>query len=119
MLNFTRRLALAALFLGIALPGAAAGAKLNYADHVRPIFREHCFNCHNQNKATNDLALDSYERLRKGGASGQAITPGDLDNSYLYAAGDPQGSAVHAAEDRQTRCGQAGRDQAMDSGRRR
>ena len=85
MLNFTRRPALAAFFLGITSTCLAAGAKVNYADHVRPIFREHCFNCHNQNKATNDLALDSYERLRKGGASGPAITPGDLDNSYLYA----------------------------------
>jgi hypothetical protein len=85
MLNFTRRLAFAAFILGITSTCSAGGAKLNYADHVRPIFREHCFNCHNQNKATNDLALDSYERLRKGGASGQAIAPGDLDNSYLYA----------------------------------
>lgn len=53
-------------------------------DHVRPIFREHCFNCHNQNKATNDLALDSYERLRKGGASGEVITPGNPGDSYLW-----------------------------------
>ena len=60
------------------------GEKITYADHVRPIFREHCFNCHNQNKATNDLALDSFERIRKGGASGDAIAPGDPDNSYLW-----------------------------------
>jgi len=85
MLNLTRGLTATAFFLGITSICAAGAAKLNYADHVRPIFREHCFNCHNQNKATNDLALDSYERLRKGGASGPAITPGDLDNSYLYA----------------------------------
>ena len=58
--------------------------KITYTDHVRPILREHCFNCHNQNKATNDLALDSYERLRKGGASGEAIQPGDAENSYLW-----------------------------------
>ena len=63
---------------------AGAPPKITYADHVRPIFREHCFNCHNQNKATNDLALDSYERLRKGGASGEAVEPGDLGNSYLW-----------------------------------
>lgn len=62
----------------------AAAPKITYAEHVRPIFREHCFNCHNQNKATNDLALDTYERLRKGGASGEAVQPGDADNSYLW-----------------------------------
>lgn len=63
---------------------AKPGEKITYMDHVRPIFREHCFNCHNQNKATNDLALDSYERLRKGGASGEVITPGNPGDSYLW-----------------------------------
>jgi hypothetical protein len=63
---------------------ATAAAKITYAEHVRPIFREHCFNCHNQNKATNDLALDTYERIRKGGASGEAIQPGDPANSNLF-----------------------------------
>jgi hypothetical protein len=64
---------------------AASEPKLTFEDHVRPIFREHCFACHNQGKATNDLALDSYERVRKGGASGEAIAPGDPDGSYLFS----------------------------------
>lgn len=81
--------AVVTVWLGsIALPVLAADAKpqgkITYADQIRPIFREHCFNCHNQNKATNDLALDTYERIRKGGASGEAIQPGDPDNSYLW-----------------------------------
>ena len=63
----------------------ADGPKITYEDQVRPIFREHCFACHNQGKATNDLALDSYERIRKGGASGEAIVPGDPDGSYLFS----------------------------------
>lgn len=62
----------------------ADAPKITYEEHVRPIFREHCFACHNQGKATNDLALDSYERVRKGGASGEVVTPGDPDDSYLY-----------------------------------
>ena len=67
------------------MTAAADGPKITYEEHVRPIFREHCFACHNQGKATNDLALDSYERIRKGGASGEVITPGDPDGSYLYS----------------------------------
>lgn len=63
----------------------AAVPKITYEEHIRPILREHCFACHNQGKATNDLALDSYERIRKGGASGEVITPGDPDGSYLYS----------------------------------
>jgi WD40 repeat protein len=66
-----------------AKPGPAQG-KVTYAEHVRPIFREHCLNCHNQTKKQNDLALDRYETVMTGGASGEAIKPGDPDNSYLY-----------------------------------
>lgn len=73
-----------ASLLCVSRPVGAEDAKITYADHVRPILREHCFACHNQNKATNDLALDSYERLMAGGASGAVIEPGDPDNSYLW-----------------------------------
>ncbi|HUT91543.1 MAG TPA: c-type cytochrome domain-containing protein [Thermoguttaceae bacterium] len=59
--------------------------KITYQEHVRPIFREHCFACHNQNKAGNDLAVDSYERLMQGGASGEIVEPGDLDSSWLWS----------------------------------
>lgn len=62
----------------------AAAEKITYADHVRPILREHCFLCHNQNRAQNDLKLDNYENLMAGGASGPAVEPGDAENSYLY-----------------------------------
>lgn len=63
---------------------ASAAGKITYAEQIRPIFREHCFSCHNQNKAQNDLALDSYERLMTGGASGPVIAAGDPDASYLW-----------------------------------
>ena len=43
---------------------AAASAKITYADHVRPIFREHCFNCHNQNR--DAVGLGVHHCLRKG-----------------------------------------------------
>lgn len=76
---------LACLIVLAAFPAVARSQeKITYADHIRPIFREHCFNCHNQNKATNDLALDSYERIVKGGAAGAAVTPGDVGGSYLW-----------------------------------
>jgi WD40 repeat protein/mono/diheme cytochrome c family protein len=64
---------------------ASEAAKTTYADHVRAVFREHCVNCHNQNKKQNDLALDTYESTMAGGASGAAIEPGDADSSYLWA----------------------------------
>jgi hypothetical protein len=61
-----------------------AEAKTTYTDHVRPILREYCFSCHNQNKAQNDLKVDSYETLMEGGASGPIIEPGDLESSWFW-----------------------------------
>jgi hypothetical protein len=86
-MKLNRLVSLLTAFLLLA-PCAATAAnqpKINFEEHIRPIFREHCCACHNQGKATNDLALDSYERVRKGGASGEVVTPGDPDNSYLIS----------------------------------
>ncbi len=84
-----RTLLLIVLASTVALQAAALQAadapKITYTEHIQPILREHCFACHNQGKATNDLALDSYERLRKGGASGPSVAPGDPDNSYMLS----------------------------------
>lgn len=75
---------MATILLLTAMLAAEPDRKITYTDHVRAVFREHCFTCHNQNKARNDLALDSYERLMKGGAAGEAVEPGDPGESYLY-----------------------------------
>ena len=63
---------------------AAAMEKVTYDDHVRPIFREHCFSCHNQDKAQSDLVIDTFPAMMRGGASGQVVVPGDPDNSRLW-----------------------------------
>ena len=63
---------------------APAAAKVTYDDHVRPIFREHCFSCHNQDKAKSDLVIDNFAAMMRGGASGQVIEPGNPDGSRLY-----------------------------------
>jgi hypothetical protein len=80
-------LSLVAGFIGVfALAASSRGEekKVTYADDVQPILRQHCFVCHNQNKKQNDLALDSFESLMAGGASGEPIALGDPAGSYLY-----------------------------------
>ena len=57
---------------------------VTYKDHVLPILRKHCVNCHNPDKATSDLNVMSYATLISGGASGEAISPGKPDQSLLY-----------------------------------
>src|SRR5262245_57421847 len=53
---------------------------------VRPILVENCFACHGPEKQRGGLRLDSAEALRKGGANGPVVKPGDPDNSVLIQA---------------------------------
>ena len=71
------------LLIGGALT-AAAQEKVTYEDQVTPIFRNHCFNCHNADKSKGDLDLSTYSALLKGGGSGKAVLPGDAENSKLF-----------------------------------
>jgi WD40 repeat protein len=63
---------------------AAATPKINYAEHIQPIFREHCYSCHSQDTAKSDLALDSYAAAMRGGAGGEVVLAGDLESSRLW-----------------------------------
>lgn len=62
----------------------AEAAKVTYADHVQPIFRQHCFSCHGPDTQKNDLALHNYASAMTGGASGEVVFAGDADGSYLW-----------------------------------
>lgn len=61
------------------------GEKITFEDHVKPIFRDHCFSCHNQNKKEGDLDLTNFTSLMQGGGSGAVIEPGAVGDSYLFA----------------------------------
>jgi WD40 repeat protein len=64
---------------------ADGAAKTTYDEHVRAIFREHCFTCHNQDAKKSDLALDSFAGVTRGGSTGQVVEPGNLESSRLWA----------------------------------
>ncbi len=59
-------------------------AKINYVEHVLPIFREHCLSCHNANDAEGGLVIDSYGAVMTGGGSGEIVAAGDAASSRLY-----------------------------------
>lgn len=65
---------------------------ITYKDHVAPILRKHCGNCHNPDKATSDLNVLTYQTLVAGGSSGEALSPGSPDQSLLFRA------ITHASE---------------------
>ena len=66
--------------------------KVTYDEHIRPIFLQSCFSCHNQNGAKSGLALDSYAKTMAGGSSGEVVIAGDSASSRLY------GLVSHAEE---------------------
>lgn len=76
------------LFCSSAVPGEQTtdpSPKINFVDHVLPIFRQHCLTCHNANDAESGLAIDSYGGVMEGGGSGDAVVAGDASGSRLYA----------------------------------
>ncbi len=78
----SRRMALLALLASTPLAAQdAAPQKVNFEDHIKPIFREHCLSCHNQNDKKGGLALDSYGATITGGGSGEIVFEGDAASS--------------------------------------
>jgi WD40 repeat protein len=77
-------LRLCAIYLLLVITANAAEPPVTYQDHLLPLLRETCFNCHNNDKTEGDLNMTSFASLMRGGGSGAVIAPGDLDGSYLY-----------------------------------
>ncbi len=63
---------------------APPAAKITYDEHVRPILREHCATCHNQDTKKSDLSIDTFAAIMQGGASGGVVEPGNPDGSRLW-----------------------------------
>lgn len=62
----------------------AHAAAPNYEDHIRPIFENTCFNCHNPDKQKGDLDLTTYSAAMRGGSGGKFAEPGEGGDSKLY-----------------------------------
>ncbi len=55
---------------------------------IRPVLVEKCYECHSieSKKSQGELWLDSRNGIRKGGASGPAVVPGDIEGSLIIDA---------------------------------
>src|SRR2546427_12626799 len=59
-------------------------AQLTFEQHVRPILKAHCFDCHGEGEQLKgDLDLRLRRLIVKGGESGPAIEPGQPEKSHL------------------------------------
>ena len=63
--------------------------EISFADDVRPIFQDHCVNCHGPEKSKSNYRLDSRSSALEGGEIGGSIVPGDSAASPLvqYVSG--------------------------------
>ena len=85
-MTFTPRIiAISLLAVGCGLANAKADVP-NYEEHVLPILRENCAQCHRADKTSAGLDVTSLASLEKGGDSGPAVVPGVPENSPLYRA---------------------------------
>ena len=57
-----------------------------FEQRIRPVFHEHCGECHGAEKQEGGLRLDSRAAMLEGGDSGPAIVPGKPDESILLQA---------------------------------
>ncbi len=57
-----------------------------FEKEVRPLLSARCFECHGEKKQESSLRVDHLDFLKKGGDSGPAIVPQDLEKSLLIQA---------------------------------
>src|SRR5438105_15905214 len=70
---------------------SAEPTKVTYAEHVLPILREKCLNCHNAEKTRGGLDLTTYAKAIEGGSSGAVIKPGHAEDSRLILLASQKG----------------------------
>ena len=69
---------------GVPDPQLAEAAPIaNYTDHIAPILKARCVNCHGQRKQKGALRLDTPEWILKGGEGGEAVVAGNVEDSEI------------------------------------
>ncbi|MDZ4286993.1 MAG: c-type cytochrome domain-containing protein [Prosthecobacter sp.] len=58
--------------------------KITFDDHVMPIFRNACLNCHNPDKKKAGLDLSTYQATLQGSENGKVVQSGNAAASLLY-----------------------------------
>jgi hypothetical protein len=68
------------------LDASADDSEQFFESKIRPLLIEKCLECHNAEKQSGGLRLDSRDNILKGGDSGAAMIPGDPAASRLIQA---------------------------------
>ena len=77
---------LCATALCVLLCGQTWSAPPNFRDHIFPILKQHCLNCHNADESEADLDLSTFGSLGTGSSGGPVVVAGSPGKSSLYLA---------------------------------
>ncbi len=67
-----------------AVSTAQAQEKITFNDHVLPIFKNACLNCHNPDKKKAGLDLSTYSATIQGSENGKVVQSGNAGASLLF-----------------------------------
>ena len=87
-LNLTVSIAFVAVALTFATTEAGAEDFSLFETKIRPVLVKHCYKCHSADarKQEGGLLVDTRNGIRKGGANGRAVVPGNVKDSLLISA---------------------------------
>ena len=93
-------------FLASALALVAGGSRVladaknpTFDDDVLPIFKQHCTNCHGNDKQKGDLNLATYAALQKGGSAGAVVKPLAGKDNIAFAVNVARASRYPSLEE--------------------
>ena len=72
------------IFFSLCAASSLFAKEISYVEHIRPIFKDHCLNCHNPDKKKADLDLASMAGVLAGSSGGEVVKAGVPDSSTLY-----------------------------------
>ena len=79
-----KKFAVLAASIATASLSASAADKVTFDDHVLPIFRNACNNCHNPDKKKAGLDLTTYQATLQGSENGKVVQSGNAGGSLLF-----------------------------------
>ncbi len=78
------------------IPAKPLEEQIVYADIVQPILELRCIECHKEGKSKGKFRMDTYDLLVKGGKEGDAIEPGNAeDSNIVFRAELPEDDEEH------------------------
>ncbi len=63
---------------------ADKNVEIDFERQIRPLLKQHCYDCHSVDAEESGLRLDYGASILKGGDRGAAVVPGKKDESPLY-----------------------------------